>query len=181
MVEGISNMSCSIRNEEREGKLLAYCAGKLGANAAAEYSLHLKSCAECARNCAAQTSVWQAMDSWQAAPVSPEFDRRLFARIEAEKAAPWWHRELNRVSAAIGDFLRPVLAQPAFPLSAAALVIAVGFVLDHPANPHAPAAHATVRSTGLEVEKVEASLDDMDMLRQFDSGADEKENTAKSM
>jgi anti-sigma factor RsiW len=174
-------MSCSMSNEERAGKLLAYCAGELGNDAAAEYALHLKSCPECARACSAQTSVWQAMDSWQAVPVSPEFDRRLFARIEAEKAAPWWQRELNRVNTAIGDFLRPVLAQPAFPLSAAALVIAAGFVLDHPAKIHPPATVTTVHSTGLEVEKVEASLDDMEMLRQFDTVSDEKESTAKSM
>jgi anti-sigma factor RsiW len=174
-------MSCLIKSEGNTDRLLAYCAGRLGGEAASEMALHLKSCPECARVYSAQTSVWQALDAWSPAPVSPDFDRRLFARIEAENAAPWWQRELHRVSSAIGDFLRPVMAQPAFALSAVAVVIAAGFVLDHPAKVYTPSPIATVRGTGVEVEKVEASLDDMEMLHQFDTGADDQESTAKSM
>jgi hypothetical protein len=174
-------MSCSIKSEENTDQLLAFCAGTLGREAASEMALHLKSCPECARVYSAQASVWQALDAWSAAPVSTDFDRRLFARIEAENAAPWWQRELQRISAAVGDFLRPVIAQPAFALSAIALVIGAGFVFDHPAKVYSPSAIATVRGTGVEVEKVESSLEDMEMLRQFDAGTDEKESTAKSM
>lgn len=174
-------MSCLIKSEEHTDRLLAYCAGKLGGEAASEMALHLKSCAECARVHSAQASVWQALDSWSVAPVSVDFDRRLFARIEAENAAPWWQRELRRFGAVIGDFMHPVISQPAFAFSAVAVVIAAGFVLDHPAKVYGPSAIATVRGTGVEVEKVEATLEDMEMLRQFDAGTDEKESTAKSM
>jgi hypothetical protein len=181
IVEVNRNMSCLTKSEEGTGQLLEYCAGQLGNEASAEIALHLKSCPECARVCSAQASVWQALDFWQAAPASQDFNRRLFARIEAENTAPWWQRELHRLETAVGEFIRPILAQPALPLSAAALVIVAGFVLDHPAKLYNPFAAGTVRGSGIELEKVEANLEDMEMLRQFDVNVEEQETTGKTM
>jgi anti-sigma factor RsiW len=175
-------MSCLMKSEEHAGRLLGYCAGELNAEAAGEVELHLKSCPECAAAVSAQAAVWKALDSWQPAPVSPDFDRRLFARIESEQAAPWWERGWERAGAAINEFLRPMFAQPAFPLSVAVIVIAAGFVLDHPAKVASPgsgpvAAHVS----SIELDQVEASLEDMEMLHQFDATSDDQEGTAKPM
>jgi hypothetical protein len=164
-------------------KLLAYCAGGLGSDEGSRIAFHLKSCPECAAICSAQASVWKALDTWQPAPVSRDFDHRLFARIEAEKTALWWERAIAKA----GEFLRPLFAQPALPLSAAALVIAAGFVLDHPAglsrseNRSSARELAVPRVNQVDAEKMEATLDDLEMLRQFDAISDDKESTRKSM
>jgi hypothetical protein len=177
-------MSCLINHHERAEQLLAYCAGGLRAEDAERIALHLRSCSECAAIYSTQVSVWNALDTWKAAPVSHDFDRRLFARIEAEKAATWLARAWDRFITATEDFVRPIFAQPALPLSVAAMVIAAGFVLDHPAKLSPPAAtHKSAVSsvTPVEADKVEATLEDMEMLRQFDLVAEDKENTKKSM
>jgi anti-sigma factor RsiW len=176
-------MSCLMNYGDHTEKLLAYCSGRLGADETSRIALHLKSCRECALICAAQASVWNALDTWQPAPVSRDFDRRLFARIEAEKTTQWWDRAIAKAS----ESLRPFFAQPALPLSAAALVIAAGFVLDHPAGFPRSGGPISARDSAVsivnrvEAEKMEATLDDLEMLRQFDVISDDKESTRKSM
>ena len=39
---------------------------------------HLEVCPGCRKVAAAQLSVWNLMGEWEAAPVSPGFDRRLY-------------------------------------------------------------------------------------------------------
>lgn len=171
-------MTCLLKSEERTGQMLAYCAGTLGAEAAQKLEAHMKSCAECAAEGLQQSRVWKTLDSWQPAPVSADFDRRLFAQINALKAEPWWERAGN----VLREFLQPLFAQPAFSVSAATLVIAAGFFLDHPVkiSPFSTSPVA-VRVSPVEADQVEAALEDMEMLRQFDPTADEPEGTAKSM
>jgi anti-sigma factor RsiW len=176
-------MSCQFTSEEHSDHLVAYAAGKLPAESAVNLELHLKSCAECAAMSKAQAAVWHTLDAWQPAPVSPDFDRRLYARIDAAESAPLITRILNSVR----ETFRPVMAQPAFAVAAATLVIATGFVLDHPpraprpANSHA-ALHVSLFGTDqVELEQVESTLDDIEMLHQFDTTADETGNSSKSM
>jgi anti-sigma factor RsiW len=169
-------MSCQIGSEEHPDHLLAYAAGKLPVEAAAKLELHMKSCAECAAAGKAQKAVWNVLDAWQPGPVSADFDRRLYARIEAAESASM----VTRIVRSVRELFRPVLAQPAFALSAATLVIVAGFVLDHPgkmsisANNHPSA----IRVDQAALEQVESTLDDIDMLHQFDAGSDE---SSKSM
>ena len=178
-------MSCQIRSEEHTDHLLAYVAGQLRGEAAAKLELHMLSCEDCAAFGKQQASVWNLLDTWETGPVSADFDRRLYARIDAVESASW----LDRAVASINEFLRPVFARPALPLAAASFVIVAGFVLDHPGKLlNSPSNQASVRVSSVEINKVvvdqvEATLDDMEMLRQFDPKTDEsgKESHSKSM
>jgi hypothetical protein len=178
-------MSCPIMSEEHTDHLLAYSAGKLRGDAAANLELHMRTCAECAAIGKSQTAVWNLLDTWEARPVSSDFNRRLYARIDAAASATWW----DRLALSVNEFLRPVFARPAFPLAAATLVIVAGFVLDHPGKISKTGSNQAVFhvSSGeinrLELDQVEATLDDMEMLLQFDGKSDEsgKEKPSKSM
>jgi hypothetical protein len=188
-------MSCQIRSEEHTDHLLAYSAGKLRADAATKLELHMRSCEECAAIGKAQSNVWNLLDNWEVRPVSADFNRELYARIDAASSASW----LDRFASSLGDFLRPVFARPAFPLAAASLVIVGGFVLDHPGRnfslstksselqgSSAGSNQVDLNKAGLnktEVDQVEATLDDIEILRQFDAKPDDtaKDNPAKSM
>jgi hypothetical protein len=104
--------------------------------------------------------VWEALDEWKPAPVSLDFNRRLWQRIDAAEAEPWYRR--------LAAVLRATSWTPAIPLTAAVLAIAAGFIFDHPANRAvmAPAPSATVN-----VEQVQQTLDDIQLLHQFDAAA----------
>ena len=168
-----------MKSEEQTDRLLAYCAGRLDAATAGELERHIESCCQCAAFRDSQFSVWSALDQWEAVPVSADFNRRLYARIEAAGANPWYRRWL--------DVLRPVLARPALSLTAAAAIVVAGFVLDHPAAaprisrvPAVKTANIPVSAT--DAEQVEKTLDDLEMLRQFDvQNPDDKQQTSKSM
>lgn len=178
-------MSCQIRSEEHTDHLLAYAAGQLQGEAAAKLELHMLQCEDCAVFGKQQASVWNLLDAWEPRPVSADFDRRLFARIEAAESASW----LDRTIASVNEFFRPMFARPAFALGAASFVIVAGFVLDHPGKlMNSPSNQAALHvSSGeinkVDVDQVEATLDDMEMLRQFDAKSDEsgKESHYKSM
>src|SRR5687767_3080468 len=79
-----SEMHCPIQN------VLDYCAGKLSTDAAAEFERHMNVCAECKAFALSQQHVWQALDAWEAKPVSKDFDRKLHARIEELEERTWW-------------------------------------------------------------------------------------------
>jgi anti-sigma factor RsiW len=155
-------MNCPIRSEETVDLLLAYTARRLDPVTSALLERHMDNCPQCAQFRAGQEVVWQALDAWDAPPVTPDFNRRLYQRIEAEAAAPWYVR-LFRAPLAVW--------KPAIPLAAACLLVVAGFVFDHPvASPipnSSPALHVTVS----EAEQVEDTLDDLQLLRQLDSSA----------
>ena len=72
----------------------------------------------------------EALDAWEAMPVSTDFDRRLYRRIEEEKArATWWSRLVRP--------FRPMFEAPlmsrSVPLAAAAcLLVLAGVILERP-------------------------------------------------
>jgi hypothetical protein len=97
-----------------------------------------------------------------------DFNRRLWRRIDAPGTQPW-HR---RFSAAIrlGGW------KPAIPLAAAVLVIAAGFMMDQQSITPVPPASATgAGASVIEVDQVEKTLDDIQLLKQLDtSGTDRR-------
>ncbi len=178
-------MRCQVSKGKNAGVLLAYSAGKLHGESAVRVERHLSECPTCAAVGKAQSSVWQLLDTWDGPPVSRDFDRKLQARIQAAESASW----LDKLSEAVHEFLRPILARPAFPLAAASFVIVAGFVFDHPGRvQNSPRTQAALHVSSVEIDKadveqVEATLDDMEMLRQFDAKVDDtgKEIQSKSM
>src|SRR6476659_5995846 len=152
-------MKCPIETKENAELLLSYSARRLNAESTAILEAHMEVCPACQEFRDGQRALWEALDQWEARPVSPDFDRRLYQKIEEHEQMGWWARTFGP--------MRPVFLRPALPLAAMACVVLVaGFIIDEPGKLFAPAADSpqVVR----EVEQVERALDDLEMLRQFD-------------
>jgi hypothetical protein len=146
---------------------LEYSRRGLEAAEARSLEQHLKSCTVCRDFVAGQRAVCAALDEWEAPPISAEFNRRLYDRIETQVS---WYERLFRP-------IRPLLIRHALPVSAAACVlITVGIVWERP-RAVIPAA----QNTPLEISQPELvvhALDDMEMLDNFDRAV--RADTAKS-
>jgi anti-sigma factor RsiW len=149
-------MQCPFQSESGPEILLDYCAGTLDRPTAAGLENHVVTCAACADFVTRQRAVWQALDEWKPAPVSPDFDRRLEARIAAEPAVTWW--------AGLGRGLTSPFRQPVFSLAAAA-VASLAILLLLPRQPAGPGPET--RAEAIEIEQVESVLEDLDMLNQL--------------
>jgi hypothetical protein len=148
-------MQCPVRNAEHAEILLDYCAGKLPPETLASFDLHKETCAECQDFCARQQAAWTALDVWEPEPVSENFDRALYARIEAFESRSWWKRWAWR---------------PALSLGAACAAMAVALFIQTPVHQPkaaAPAMHDTTRVETLEPEQLERTLEDLEMLKQL--------------
>jgi hypothetical protein len=136
--------------------LLSYSARKLNPESTAILEAHMEVCPQCREFRDGQRALWEALDQWEARPISADFNRRLYRKIEEQERLGWWGR--------IFGAGRPMFLRPALPLAATAcLVLAAGFIID-PGRIVTPAGETPqVR----EVEQVERTLEDMEMLRQF--------------
>lgn len=154
-------MNCPLGSEETRDLLIDYSAGRLDTAAAAALDRHVENCADCGAFLREQAAVWNALDAWEPAPVSIDFNRRLWLRIDDAANAPWYRL--------LADSLRFANWKPAFPLALAVLAIAGGFLLDHQRR-NAPASPATVQGVSFtEADQLEQTLDDIQLLRQLDS------------
>src|SRR5579884_12266 len=82
-------MNCPGMNHDL---LVEWAAGRLSPAEKAIIERHLGECAPCREAAEAQRAVWNALDQWQPAPVSDNFDQRLYARIAAAEAESAWDR-----------------------------------------------------------------------------------------
>jgi hypothetical protein len=157
-------MNCPLLSEETTDVLLDYSAGRLEQAKAVKLEKHMVECESCAAFRAGQADVWAALDAWEPQPVSLNFNRHLRRKLDEAAAAPW-HRKLM-------DALRFGAWKPAFPLAAAAVVIAAGFMFDHQSTvPDTSSVSATSGVSITEVDQIENTLDDIQLLRQFDAAA----------
>ena len=164
-------MRCPIETQENAEVLLSYSARRLNPESTVILEAHMELCPACREFQDGQRALWEALDQWEARPVSADFDRRLYRRIEEQEQQGWWTRVFGS--------MRPMFLRPALPLAAmACLVLAVGFIIDEPGKMLAPAAESSpvVR----EVEQVERTLDDLEMLRQFNLVAPVSEGDSRS-
>jgi hypothetical protein len=152
-------MNCPTKKNEDAEILLDYCAQTLSPVQTAEFEIHLKQCADCSRLVEEQKEVWGTLDAWTPAPVSVNFDARLYARIAEEQAGPGWQRWLRRI-------FQPAIPYPlwksAVPLIAACALLAVGLSVRMPEATHTvqPQLHADK----VDIEQVEQALEDFDIL-----------------
>ena len=130
-------MRCPLKSEKSSELVVGYGARTLDSETASAFEDHLSSCSACCRAAAAQRAVWEALDEWRELPVSPDFDRRLFQRIQASENRAWW----------LWRMLLPM---------AACLALAAVLLLRQPAATPPP-----------QIQQVEHALDDMDMLNQL--------------
>lgn len=153
-------MNCPLEIREEAQLLLDYCTRKLEPQTAARIQEHIAQCAACREFARGQRAVWEAMDTWEAAPVSADFDSRLYRRIEAE-VSPW-------------DLLLRPLRQltlwRGLPAAAAACVLLMaGVLLDRSAvSPvPVPSANDVAQVDSVQPEQVERTLDAMEVLSEF--------------
>jgi len=152
-------MICPTKRNEDAEILLDYCAQTLSPLQTAEFEIHLKECADCSRLVEAQKEVWGALEAWTPAPVSINFDARLYARIAQERSAPAWQLWLRRI-------FQPALPYPfwksAVPLTVACSLVTVGLYVRMPEATHP--AQPQLHADKVDIEKVEKTLEDFDIL-----------------
>ena len=137
-------MMCPTKEKQSAEILLEYCAGTLDPDRALEFEKHAAECAECGREVASQRALWQTLDQWTPAEISPDFDARLYARIEREEAVPLWKRWLTWGW------------KPALVTAVAAAAIVIGLFVRQPQPPS--------RTDTVDIDQVEHALEDLDML-----------------
>ena len=153
-------MKCPMENREGEGLLLDYVSGALDTLQAKPFEQHMQVCPACSELVKRQKAVWGALDVFQPAPISADFDRRLYRHIEQ---VSWWNRVIDA-------FRSPVLTQRGLPIVAAAAALAIaGFVWERPSpNLVKPQSPLSAEMDTIQPDQVQHALDDMEMLREFD-------------
>lgn len=151
-------MNCPLATQEGSALLLAYSSDRLDAESAVGVRRHVEACAACREFVEGQNAVWQALDLWTPEPVSADFDRRLYQRIEQQVS--WWDKVLAP--------FRPLLAHRGLPIAAAAgMVLLAGVLLDrHATVPRVPAP-VSAEVEVMQPDQVQHALDEVEMLNRF--------------
>ena len=166
-------MRCPIETDENAEILLAYCARRLDPETKAILERHMAVCPACRSFQEGQQTVWEALDAWDTPPVSADFDRKLYQRIETEGGPSWWQRLVSP--------FQPMLIRQGLPLAAAAcLLVMAGMIAQRPREPIAPV-HTVVRGETVPAEQVERTLDDIELLRDFTVATREDKSSTGSM
>ncbi len=151
-------MNCPLDIPENAQALLDYGARKLDAESTATLERHMEICPACREFAAAQRVMWSALDTWEAAPVSQDFDRRLYQRIEREVS--WWDLLVRP--------FRPLMVRRGLPVAAAAcLLVTAGILIDRPAGSPPTPKKDMAQVESVQPEQVEQTLDAMEMLSEF--------------
>ena len=159
-------MNCLLETREESQLLLDYCANALPAAQAVGVKTHIESCPRCQEFTVSQQSLSEVLDLWQAPPVSQDFNRRLYQRIDADAARPsWWSALVPHVL--LRPF-HPVWLRQGLPVAAAAcLLVTAGVLLERPVTSPVPLAKDMAQVESVQPEQVEQALDTMDLLSEF--------------
>ena len=153
-------MKCPIETRENAELLLAYCTRKLDAESTAILERHMEICPACREFSSGQRTVWEALDAWEAAPVTVDFDRRLYRRIDREVS--WWDLLVRP--------LAPAVVRRGLPIAAAAsLLVMAGVLLQRPAGAPPAAQPQSAQVETVQPDQVDHALDAMHMLGEFSS------------
>src|ERR1022692_2486991 len=154
-------MNCPLQTRDNAQLLLDYCTRKLEPESVAILERHIALCSACQEFASRQRAVWEALDAWEAAPVSRDFDSRLYRRIEAQVS--WWdilRRPFRPLSHAMLWRGVPATAM-------ACLLLMAGVILQRSAIPPTPAPNDMAQADSVQPEQVERTLDAMEMLNEF--------------
>ena len=145
--------------EEFRELLVADAAGRLSVADQARMREHLAICTACTEAAEGQRMVWKALDAWEAPAVSPDFNRRLLHRIEAD-ATGAWERWLGR--------WRPFILHKGLPVAAAAaLTVTLLVVGGHPTKAPSPAPGTVIENAAVAPDQAEGVLEDLETLREL--------------
>src|SRR5579872_2636794 len=147
-------MKCPIDSRETE-VLLAYSSGKLESEQTPILAAHVETCQACRDFVKAQEAVWDVLDVWQAAPVSADFNRRLYQRID--QPSSWFDKVMRSLQ---WHGLRPVV-----PIAASAgVVLMAGLLLQHNYTTPATQTRDTATMESIQPEELENALSEMEAL-----------------
>ncbi len=134
--------------------LVDYASGRLAPARAADLGRHIETCDFCAERVPGYSAISEALDTWDSPPVSLDFNRRLWSKIDAAQPVRWTRRLF-----------------PAIPVAAAAAMMLAGLWMERPhASPQVPAPGVSV----VEAEQAERALDDIQLLRGFDDALSDR-------
>ena len=139
-------------------QILRLAAGRLNAREQARLAAALSGDAELRRAAREQHAVWQALDDWDAEPVSAGFDARLYAKLRALEAPTWRSR--------VAALVRAERWTAALPFGLAMLVLATGLLVSHSRKVPVTASPVPAVSTP-EADLIESTLDDLQTLHQL--------------
>lgn len=155
-------MNCPLETRKNAQWLLDFRTGNLEPELMDTLERHIAICHACGEFARGQRAVWEALEAWEAAAVSPDFDSRLYRRIDAQVS--WWNLFVRPFRPPLRmDTLRRRL--PATVM--ACLLVMVGVILERPGGAPAPAATDMVQVDWVQPEQVESTLDAMEMLNEF--------------
>jgi hypothetical protein len=142
-------VECPAKARQGPQVLIDYCAGTLATDVAASVGRHVEQCEACREFCREQDEVWSALDAWEPEPVSAGFDARLGERLSEADRREWW----------------TWIWRPAIPVAAVAILVVAALLLRSPTGTNTPA--GTKNADAIDVDQVEKTLDDIDMLKQL--------------
>jgi len=149
---------CPLQEGEQAALFLAWMEGTMTPEETARLEAHAAGCASCREVMEGQKAVWSALDAWEPETVSQDFNRRLYAAIDAGQAQPWWKRMLERAF--------PFPLRPAVPVAATCLLM-IGVFLFQTPQPVELENKQAVMFDRVDVEQVDRSLDDLNLLREL--------------
>jgi len=150
-------MQCPSEHGDNAGILLDFCARRLSSAQTLAVERHLLECSRCRESMDAHRSFWNLMGEWQAPEVSPDFDRRLFDRLERQQDRGWRAR--------IAGWIR-LTWKPAIPVLLTAATALTFILVREPAPVPVPAPQSAAVD-GVDLNQVEQTLDDLNMLHQL--------------
>ena len=164
---------CPLQTNEGADLILDYCSNRLEPDQVIAFERHVQSCEECARVVDAQMAVWKALDSYDAMPVSEDFDEKLWKRIEESEARPWWRRIVDGPALGWSSVFawKPAMVT----MSACAAVFAVMVVTSPSSSTDSGSKTPPVvvekamseRPAAVDLDQIEGTIEDMDMLKQM--------------
>jgi len=150
-------MKCPINSRESE-ILVAYSSGTLEAGRAPLVTAHLEACAACRDFVREQKAVWDVLDVWQPAPVSADFNRRLYQRIE--EPVSWFDRVMRPFHWSGFRQAVPIAAS-------AAVVLMAGLLLRNDFSSPVAEHRTTAAMEAIQPEELENALSEMEALSQL--------------
>ena len=177
-------MMCPMQSPDNAEVLLDYCARALPADTLGRLDAHVAICSSCRQELSAQQQLWSALDEFDAGElrISADFDRRLYARIDAEQQDSFWVRGWRSIFASG----QPGAWRPAFSMTLAGVAVMTLLLVRMP-NPFAvhqvgPGANAAVAVSvateeatpdavvktatvdSKDIERLDSTLEDIEML-----------------
>ncbi|HLJ50265.1 MAG TPA: zf-HC2 domain-containing protein [Bryobacteraceae bacterium] len=161
-------MQCPKENGNAAELMIAYVAEALEPATQIALERHITQCADCREMAAQQKAVWDALEDWKPAPISSDFDEKLYQRIAQDEQRGWW----RRLTGANWSWA----FRPAMPVAAACAALIVAFLIRGPLSEYDSTPQVQPQ---VSIEQVERALDDVDLLKQLTPSAPVEESAGE--